>query len=231
MLLTDGSAAREHMDTSSVVLGTAVLALLLVVPDRPWRVLRTVVTIAHEGGHAVTALLVGRRLTGMRLHSDTSGVTLSRGRATGPGMVATAFAGYAAPCLLGLGVAALAVTEWHLVPLVICLVLLVGMLLAIRNVFGFVAIIATGAALVAVTWYVPAQYQQASVSLLAWFLLFGGLRAVSELPRSRRSGRIRESDADILARLTRVPAMIWIGLFVVVAVGSLVASGALLLVV
>lgn len=219
------------METSSVVLATAVLALLLVVPDRSWRVLRTVVTIAHEGGHAVTALLVGRRLTGMRLHSDTSGVTLSRGRATGPGMVATAFAGYAAPCLLGLGIAALAVTEWYLVPLFICLVLLVGMLLAIRNVFGFLAVIATGAALVAVTWYVPEQYQQASVSLLAWFLLFGGLRAVGELPRSRRSGRIRESDADILARLTRVPALIWIGLFVVVAVGSLVASGALLLVV
>lgn len=219
------------METSSVVLATAVLALLLVVPNRSWRVLRTVVTIAHEGGHAVTALLVGRRLTGMRLHSDTSGVTLSRGRATGPGMVATAFAGYAAPCLLGLGIAALAVTEWYLVPLVICLVLLVGMLLAIRNVFGFLAVIATGAALVAVTWYVPEQYQQASVSLLAWFLLFGGLRAVGELPRSRRSGRIRESDADILARLTRVPALIWIGLFVVVAVGSLVASGALLLVV
>lgn len=218
------------METSSVVLLTALVALLLVVRDSTWRVLRTVVTIAHEGGHAVTALLVGRRLAGMRLHADTSGVTLSRGRATGPGMVATAFAGYVAPCLLGLGIAALSATDWYLVPLIACLVLLVGMLLAIRNVFGFIAIVVTGAALAAVAWYVPDQYQQPSVSLLAWFLLFGGLRAVSELPRSRRSGRIRDSDADILARLTRVPAMVWTGLFGLVAVGSLVASGALLLV-
>lgn len=218
------------MDMTSVVLLAAIAALLLVVADRPWRVLRTIVTIAHEGGHAVTALLVGRRLAGMRLHADTSGVTLSRGRPTGPGMVATAFAGYVAPCLLGLGIAALSVTDWLLVPLVLCLVLLVGMLLTIRNVFGFVAIVATGAALVAMTWYVPERYQQASVSLLAWFLLFGGLRAVSELPRSRRTGRVRESDADILARLTRVPAMIWIALFALVALGSLVATGALLLV-
>ena len=37
------------------------------------------VTIAHEGGHAVAALLTGRRLRGIRLHSDTSGLTLSAG--------------------------------------------------------------------------------------------------------------------------------------------------------
>lgn len=219
------------MDATAVVLATAALALVLVVSQRSWRVLRTVVTIAHEGGHAVTALLVGRRLAGMRLHADTSGVTLSRGRPAGPGMVATAIAGYIAPCVLGLGIAALAVTEWYVIPLVVCLVLLVGMLLAIRNVFGFVAIIVVGAALVGVTWYVPERFAQAGVSLLAWFLLFGGLRAVTELPRSRRSRRGRESDADLLARLTHVPAIVWIGLFTVVAVATLVAAGALLIVV
>lgn len=218
------------MDPNVVVLATAAVALLLVASRRSWRTLRMVVTIAHEGGHAVTALLVGRRLAGMRLHSDTSGVTLSRGRPTGPGMVATAFAGYVAPCLLGLGIAALAGTDQYLVPLVVCLVLLVGMLLTIRNVFGFVAIIATGAALVGLTWYVPERFAQAAVSLLAWFLLFGGLRAVIELPRSRRSRRGPESDADLLARLTHVPALVWVAVFALVAVGALAATGALLLV-
>ena len=72
----------------------------------------------------------------MRLHTDTSGVTLSRGRPSGPGMVATAFAGYVAPCLLGLGIAALAGTDQYLVPLVVCLVLLVGMLLTVIALAG-----------------------------------------------------------------------------------------------
>lgn len=218
------------MDPSAVVVVTAVAALVLVASRRSWRVLRTVVTIAHEGGHAITALLVGRRLTGMRLHSNTSGVTLSRGRPSGPGMVATAFAGYVAPCLLGLGIAALAGTDQYLVPLVVCLVLLVGMLLTIRNVFGFLVIVVVGAVLVAVTWYLPERFAQASVSLLAWFLLFGGLRAVTELPHSRRARRGRESDADLLARLTHVPALIWIAMFAIVAVAALVATGALLFV-
>lgn len=216
------------MEESTPVLVTAAVALVLVGSHRPWRVLRTIITIAHEGGHAVTALLVGRRLAGMRLHADTSGVTLSRGRPTGPGMVATAFAGYVSPCVLGLGAAVVAATDWYLLPLVVGVVLLVGMLLAVRNVFGAVALLLTGAALVAVVVYAPAQVQRASVSLLAWFLLLGGLRAIGELPWSRRSRRGMESDADLLARLTRVPAMVWVAAFGLVAVGSLLASVALL---
>ncbi|MDT7621592.1 MAG: hypothetical protein QOF99_2493, partial [Pseudonocardiales bacterium] len=73
-----------------------VVALLVVGHGGLWRIARTVVTIAHEGGHAMIAVLTGRRLAGIRLHSDTSGVTVSVGRTTGPGMVLTALAGYLA---------------------------------------------------------------------------------------------------------------------------------------
>ncbi|MDO3398399.1 M50 family metallopeptidase, partial [Nocardioides sp. SOB44] len=59
------------------------------------------------GGPAVVGVLVGRRLLGIRLHSDTSGVTLSRGRPRGPGMVAMLAAGYLAPAVVGLGAALL----------------------------------------------------------------------------------------------------------------------------
>ena len=43
----------------------------------------------------------GRKLHGIRLHSDTSGLTLSAGRPTGPGMILTLLAGYVAPPLVG----------------------------------------------------------------------------------------------------------------------------------
>ena len=41
-------------------------------------------------------------LTGIRLHSDTSGLTLSVGRPSGVGMVVTTAAGYLTPSLVGL---------------------------------------------------------------------------------------------------------------------------------
>jgi hypothetical protein len=206
----------------------AIAAVLLAVPRRPWRVLRTVITIAHEGGHVVTALLVGRRLAGIRLHSDSSGVTLSRGRPTGPGMVATAFAGYVTPSLLGLLTSALIDAGHYAVALAAGVVLLAAMLVATRTLFGVLAIVVTGATLVAVRWYTPDLVQYAGACLLAWFLLVGGLRAVVELQRTRRRGRSRDSDADQLARLTAVPALIWVAAFTLVAVGALAASVALL---
>ena len=83
-------------------------AVALAVVLLAWPLVRTLVTICHEAGHAVVAMAVGRKLSGIRVHSDTSGVTVSRGRPTGPGMIATLFAGYPGPALVGLGAAWLA---------------------------------------------------------------------------------------------------------------------------
>src|ERR1700677_2753870 len=79
-----------------------------------WRLARNVITIAHEGGDALVSVLSGRRLDGIRLHADTSGVTYSRGRRDGPGLVLTAAAGYLMPSLLGAGAAWL-LAERHLI--------------------------------------------------------------------------------------------------------------------
>ena len=68
-----------------LVLAAAAVAVLLVLHPTLWRVSRVLVTITHEGGHAVAAVLAGRRLQGIRVHSDTSGLTVSRGRPSGPG--------------------------------------------------------------------------------------------------------------------------------------------------
>ena len=97
------SSALSPTPTQWLVFVTAVVALTAVVPHRIWRLTRNAVTIAHEGGHGLVALLTGRRLDGIRLHSDTSGLTVSRGKPSGLGMILTAAAGYTAPPLLGLG--------------------------------------------------------------------------------------------------------------------------------
>ena len=70
---TDRLLATSDPVTAAVVVGTAALALVVVAVRPVWRVARHGVTIAHEGGHALVAVLVGRRLSGIRLHSDTSG--------------------------------------------------------------------------------------------------------------------------------------------------------------
>ena len=205
------------------------LAGLLAVAFRPvWRVARNAVTIAHEGGHALVALLTGRKLRGIRLEFDTSGLTLSAGRPSGPGMMFTLLAGYIAPSLIGLLGAWLLGGNRITLLLWLTVVLLLVMLINIRNLFGVLSLLITGAIVFVVSWYASAQVQAVFAYAGVWFLLFGGVRPVFELQSLRSRGRMPESDADQLAHVTHVPALFWVTVFLLVDVAALVVGAFLL---
>ncbi|MFC4004743.1 M50 family metallopeptidase [Prauserella oleivorans] len=212
-----------------IVLIAGVVALILVVSGTPWRLARNVVTIVHEAGHAVAALLAGRRLQGIRLHSDTSGVTVSRGKPEGAGMVLTSLAGYPAPALLGLAFAGLVSAEKLSAVLGIAAALLLGVLVMVRNAYGVFAVVVSALVLAGVALVAGAAVQAAFVYLMTWFLLFGAVRPLFELQRKRRRGAARDSDIDQLARLTALPAAIWL-LVLGVLIGGCVVVGGMLLV-
>jgi hypothetical protein len=212
----------------STVAGTAAIALVVVMWGRSWRLARHAITIAHEGGHALMAVLSGRRLQGIRLHSDTSGLTLSRGRRSGPGMVLTLAAGYSAPALLGLGGAALLGMGRLTLLLWLGVVLVVLMLVMIRNAYGVLTVLVTGGILFGVSWYADAKWQAVFAYAVVWFLLIGAVRPVFEVQRQRRRGRARYSDPDQLARVTGVAGGVWVAVFLVICLGSL-AGAALVL--
>ncbi|MEV0086152.1 M50 family metallopeptidase [Saccharopolyspora sp. NPDC050642] len=222
--------SAQLLDSGNVAaLVAGVLSLLLVLSRNTWLLLRNVVTIAHEGGHAVVALLSGRKLNGIRLHSDTSGLTVSTGKPTGPGMVFTLLAGYPAVSLLGLGGAWLVTVDLAHVMLWACIALLVAMLLAIRNAYGVLSIVLTGGVIFAVSWFATPAWQALCCALFSWFLLFGGLRPIAELRRKRSGGRAPNSDADQLARLTGLPAGIWLATWFLAGLVALVIGGTWLL--
>nr|WP_223843264.1 M50 family metallopeptidase [Amycolatopsis methanolica] len=212
-----------------VPLVTGGVALLLVLSGAPWRMARNVITIVHEAGHALIAVLAGRRLQGIKLHSDTSGVTVSRGKPEGPGMVLTALAGYPAPGILGLAFASLLAAGRITVLLALAALLLLGVLVMVRNAYGVLSVVLTAAGLAAVALVAGPQVQAWFIYLITWFLLFGGLRPVIELQIKRRRGAARNSDADQLARLTGVPAALWMLMLGVLAVTCLFVGGAWLL--
>lgn len=211
-----------------LVIAVALVALGAVAHGPTWRVARNVVTIAHEGGHALIALVTGRKLDGIKLHSDTSGVTVSRGKPHGPGMVFTAMAGYLAPPLLGLFFAILLEDGRITLMLWFSLALLAGMLVMIRNAYGVVSILATGAIIFGVSWLGGTTTQAAFAYLAAFFLLFAAARPVVELQRMRARHMAPSSDADQLAQLTSVPGLAWVSLFALVAAAALLLGGFLL---
>jgi hypothetical protein len=157
-----------------LVTASGIAAVAAVSVRSVWHVLRNIVTIAHEGGHAVAALVTGRQLQGIRLHSDTSGVTVSSGKPYGPGMILTAFAGYVTPSLLGLGAAALLATDHITALLWVSIALLAAILVMIRNVYGVLSVVTTGAVIFAVSWFASTTVQAAFAYAFTWFLLLAG---------------------------------------------------------
>ena len=221
------SARNTPLPAPTVWLTLAAAVLLVLVPPA-WKLTRHGITIVHEGGHGLVAALGGRRLQGIRLHSDTSGLTVSRGKPRGLGMVLTLLAGYTAPALLGLG-AAWMLSQGLATGLLWALLAALGLLLVqIRNWFGLWSVAVTGALVFAVTWFGTSAVQSVFALLVTAFLLIGALRTVVELQvtRSRRGGSA--SDADQLARLSHLPGLFWVAVFFAAAGACLLGAARLL---
>ncbi|WP_211116862.1 M50 family metallopeptidase [Glycomyces buryatensis] len=213
-----------------VMLGCLAAAAAMVLYAPVWRWSRGLVTIAHEGGHALMAVLMRRRLTGIRLHADTSGLTFSRGKPTGFGAAMTLFAGYIAPAAIGLGAAALTGAGYIVALLWITLISLAIMLAFIRNWYGALALLVVGAGVFAATWYGNAIVQTVAAYVGAWLLLLGAVKPVLELGARRRRGRgSGASDADQLAGITALPAGGWIFLFSLATIAAAIWGTWLLL--
>lgn len=210
-------------------LTVAVAALILTWTPQLYLVFRHVATLLHEAGHAFIALLVGRKLRGIKLHSDTSGVTLSRGRPTGPGMIATLLAGYPAPAILGLLGAFFLQAGYASATLWVFVLICALMLLLIRNFYGLLVVLTLGSGIGWLSWSAPAFAITISAHFAVWALLLIAPRTVVDLQRNRRRRPTGTSDADQLGKLTRTPPGLWVGVFWLVTVLCLVTGGFLIL--
>jgi hypothetical protein len=197
--------------------------VLVVVPP-VWSVVRHLVTLVHEAGHAAVAVATGRRLTAITLHSDTSGLTVSSGKPRGVGMMATAAAGYLAPTALGLLAIFLVETGHTPWALYASLATLAAMLLFIRNWFGLLVVALAAGAVSLLIWRAPVSTQDLAASTFAWFLLVAAPRTTVDLWAHRRRARTRTTDADVLARVTFLPAAVWNLLFVLVTTAALAGA-------
>lgn len=219
--------ATQPMPAARYVVGAGVVALVAVCWRPSWRRVRMGITVVHEAGHALVAVLVGRRLAGIRLHSDTSGVTVSRGRPRGPGMVAMMAAGYLAPGALGL-LATLLLTSGHALGLLwLLVVVLLALLVWVRNGYGLLTVLVLGAGLTAISLYADGRLQWGIACVVTWLLLLAAPRPLLELLGRGRAGR-RGSDADQLGRLTRVPALLWVWLLLAADLVGLAVGAATL---
>lgn len=191
---------------------SAAVALALVAVGPLWRIVRLGVTLVHELGHALIGLAAGRKFTGFVLRADMSGHAVTRGKPRGFGLVATTWAGYPAPAVLGALLVWTATRGWAAPVLSAALVILLISWVRVRSLLTVLVMLAVSAGTAAL-WWAGDDDLQAQVLLAAGLvLLIGAWRHVGSVWRGRDTG----SDPAVLARLTPVPRLLWLLSFAVV---------------
>lgn len=215
-----GRAVWERIAPASVpetgwwVLLALAVALVAVALPPLWRLARPAVTIVHELGHAIVGMLCGRRFTGFVVSADMSGHAVTVGPRHGLGRLASTWAGYPAPAILGALLIQVTLHGWSSTALFAALVILVLSLVFTRSAHTLLVVLATAAGIGAAWWW-GSPGLNALITLAAGvFLLLGAWRHLGAVMR----GGGRSDDPGQLAQLTPLPAWTWnLGYVVVLA--------------
>lgn len=202
-----------------LVLATGIAALLIAatgfMSHRTWsrRVLFAVhvlSTIVHEAGHAAAAIATGGGVRLIKVTSPGGGYTIPWFPSWFSSVVGS-FAGYAAPPLAGLGVAAL-LAEGKVAPvLVLTVAAMVLVLLVSRGLLTISCVAVVGFTAFAALYWGPVEAQLLVAYTEAWLLLLCELAGVWMLITARLRGRASDSDdAAALTRKTYIPSQVWI---------------------
>lgn len=182
------------------------VALLLVMVPFLWRIVRLGVTLVHELGHAMTGVLLGRTFTGFVLRADMSGHAITKGPGRGAGLVLTTWAGYPAPAVLGALLIWAGTRGWSAPVLTAVLVVLLLSWIRVRSVLTAIATLAVTVGAAALWWWREDMLQMQVLVVLGLVLLVGAWRHLGAVWAGGDPG----SDPAALARLTRVPTVLWL---------------------
>lgn len=204
----------------------ALLSWVLAVPL--WFVMKFVLVIAHEGGHALAAKLLFRNLESITFDRSGGGGTLPA-----PGVpwlfnIFIGLAGYLGPSLFGLFGVWLLVRGQTSAVLWGSLAFLAVMLFAVRGWIGWLLV----PGLMVVIWLIATRTEPPLQTLYThmwiWFLLIGAVQRMLLFVADKQYDQ-DGTDAARLQDFTGVPSAIWTFVFLVGTIAALAYGGGLLL--
>ena len=192
------SAVRPSTTVALAALGVAVLLALGI-----WEITGYLITmVEHEGAHAAAMLLVGGTVKSITVNEQLGGET-RRGDYEDITVIPWV-AGYSGPPLFGLLGAALLVHGSATAVLWVYLFLQGLLLVALRNVFGFLIALGLGALLYLTVTYGSSAAQTIVACTWVWILLVGGVvHAFEQFARPGTDHRMLQTHTKV------VPWFVW----------------------
>jgi Peptidase M50B-like len=174
--------------------------------------------MAHEGAHALAAVLLGFTLETVILRRETGETTWRAARGAVLRLVTVWFVGYLGPSLFGLGAAKLIETGRVTTVLWLLILLLVLLFFFLGRSLGMISVPVAIFLLVLVTRNAHAWLEEVVVYGLTWLLLLDGVRiAVAH--------GVNADDAALLRGRTHIHPRFWSLLWIAATVLAVVIGG------
>lgn len=210
----------ENGTTYLVILGLAIACIFI-----PYirKVAEWFITIVHEMGHGIFALLLGGGIGAIKLHPDGSGSTATyqrRGLFAKPINRIVLFAGYSFPIYLGASLILTAMAGNTLYGTVALIAMGILTFIFLRNWFGFLIIIIYGGMLALFYAFPTYLGEEKLILFLGFFFVVRGIYDIIVVANSvfRTHEEEGQSDFHILAADSWFPAQVWYILFVTIQV-------------
>jgi hypothetical protein len=202
--------------------GTAALiglgALVVVTVPFLWPLARHVNVMAHEGAHALAAILLGFVLETVILKRETGETTYQAARGAILRLITVGFIGYLGPSLFGLAAAKLIETGRVITVLWLLIMLLVLLFSFLGRSLGMISVPVAIVLLVLVTRNAHAWLEEIVVYGLTWLLLLDGVRVA--VAHGAKAG-----DAVILGGRTHIHPRFWSLLWIAGTVLAVIIGG------
>jgi Peptidase M50B-like len=170
-----------------------VAALVVVMVPFLWPIARHFNVMAHEGAHALAAILLGFALETVILRRETGETTYRAARGAILRLITVGFVGYLGPSLFGLGAAKLIETGRAVTVLWLLILLLVLLFFFLARSLGMISVPVAVFLLILITRNAHAWLEELVVYGLTWLLLLDGVRiAIAHGADAVDAGNLRD---------------------------------------
>ncbi|WP_416150595.1 M50 family metallopeptidase [Salipaludibacillus sp. HK11] len=170
-------------------------------------------TMVHETGHAIAAILTGGRVKSISLFSNTGGLAITSHQGV-IGRVITILAGYPTASLFSvLYVYALSEGLFNYIAMTLAVILIYNLIFWVRNIIGWVWILSV---LVVLYFLYTNHFWDAfeiSLTVIGLSLLIQAFLSTWVIIAMSIKNKHQAGDATLLASTTKIPAVLWGGIF------------------